>query len=89
MALNQPEVYNLVYRLRYITPARVVNGRFTNPDAMVDTAFVNPKYIGAELISVFKNRDYKIYSNIVVQALETRPRAGTGPVRGGAHRLPE
>lgn len=74
VALNQPALYNLVYRLRYITPARVVNGRFTNPDAMVDTAFVNPKYIGVELISVFKNRDYKIYSNMVVQALQVRPK---------------
>lgn len=74
VAINQPELYNLVYRLRYVTPARVVNGRFTKPDAAVDTAFINPKYIGAELISVFKNRDYKIYSNIVVQALETKPR---------------
>ncbi|MDU0371958.1 DUF5694 domain-containing protein [Hymenobacter endophyticus] len=73
-AINQPELYNLVYRLRYVTPARVVNSRFTNPDAAVDTAFINPRYIGAELISVFKNRDYKIYSNVVVQALQTRPK---------------
>jgi Family of unknown function (DUF5694) len=73
-AINQPEVYNLVYRLRYVTPARVTNGRFTNPDAAVDTAFINPRYIGAELISVFKNRDYKIYSNIVTQALAVRPK---------------
>ncbi|MET4106577.1 DUF5694 domain-containing protein [Hymenobacter sp. UYP22] len=72
-AINQPELYNLVYRLRYVTPARVMNSRFTNPDAAVDTAFVNPRYIGAELISVFKNRDYKIYSNIVTQALQSRP----------------
>jgi len=63
--LNEPQTYNKVYHLRYITPARVTNGRFKNPDKMVDTAFVNPKYIGAELTSIFKNRDYKIYSNIV------------------------
>ncbi|WP_157687355.1 DUF5694 domain-containing protein [Pedobacter psychrophilus] len=63
--LNQPEIINKIYHLRYITPSRVINGTFKNPDAMVDTAFVNPKYIGAELTSVFKNRDYKIYSNIV------------------------
>lgn len=73
-AINQPEVYNLVYRLRYVTPARVTNSRFTNPDAAVDTAFINPRYIGAELISVFKNRDYKIYSTIVTQALTARPK---------------
>lgn len=32
---------------------------------MIDMAFINPKYIGAELTSTFKNRDYKIYSGIV------------------------
>lgn len=70
--INHPETYNKVYRLRYITPARVRNGRFKNPDAMVDTAFINPTYIGAELISVFKNRDYKIYSNLVTTQLKTK-----------------
>jgi hypothetical protein len=40
---------------------------------MIDTAFVNPKYIGAELISIFKNRDYKIYSNIVTTKMQIRP----------------
>lgn len=70
--LNQPHTYNKVYRLRYMTPARVINGTFKNPDAMVDTAFVNPKYIGAELTSIFKNRDYKIYSNIVTTQLKTK-----------------
>ena len=74
VTINQPRIYNMVYRLRYMTPARVTNGRFVNPDSMVDTAFVNPKYIGAELISVFKNRDYKIYSNIVVRAMQVKPK---------------
>ncbi|MBC8081815.1 MAG: hypothetical protein H7Z21_01270 [Hymenobacter sp.] len=74
VAINQPQIYNLIYRLRYITPARVTNGKFIKPDNMVDTAFVNPKYIGAELISIFKNRDYKIYSNIVVQAMQVKPK---------------
>ncbi|MDO1447966.1 DUF5694 domain-containing protein [Rhodocytophaga aerolata] len=71
--VNQPQTYNLIYHLRYITPARVVNGTFKNPDEMIDTAFVNPAYIGAELISVFKNRDYKIYSNIVTTQLAHTP----------------
>ncbi len=74
VALNQPALYNLVYRVRYIVPARVVNGTFKNPDAMVDTAFVNPKYIGAELTSVFKNRDYKIYSNLATAQLKEKPK---------------
>ncbi|WP_181885245.1 DUF5694 domain-containing protein [Pontibacter diazotrophicus] len=72
--LNQPKAYNQIYHLRYITPARVTNGTFKNPDEMVDTAFVNPKYIGAELTSVFKNRDYKIYSNIVTTQLRQKPK---------------
>jgi hypothetical protein len=70
--LNQPDTYNKVYRLRYITPARVTNGTFKNPDAMIDTAFIDHKYIGAELTSIFKNRDYKIYSNIVTNQLKTK-----------------
>lgn len=82
--INQPETYNKIHRLRYITPARVVNGTFKNPDAMVDTAFVNPKYIGAELISVFKNRDYKIYSNIVTTQLKTKAKRALVLI-GAAH----
>ena len=72
--LNQPESYNKIYHLRYITPARVTNGTFKNPDEMIDTAFVNPRYIGAELISAFKNRDYKIYSNIVINQMRQKPK---------------
>jgi Skp family chaperone for outer membrane proteins len=68
--LNQPEIIQKTHHLRYIMPSRVTNGKFTNPDAQVDTAFVNPKYIGAELTSIFKNRDYKIYSNIVTTQLK-------------------
>jgi hypothetical protein len=39
---------------------------------MIDTAFINPNYIGAELTSTFKNRDYKICSSIVNCQLETQ-----------------
>ena len=67
--LNQPAAYQKVHHLRYITPAKVRNGTFTHPDEMVDTAFIDAAYIGAELISVFKNRDYKIYSNIVINQM--------------------
>ena len=68
--LNQPETYKKVYHLRYVTPAKVRNGTFKNPDDMVDVDFVDNEYIGAELISIFKNRDYKIYSNIVKNQME-------------------
>lgn len=72
--LNQPDAYNKVYHLRYITPSRVTNGNFKKPGEMVDTTFINPKYIGAELTSILKNRDYKIYSNIVTTQLAAHPR---------------
>ncbi|RYY93502.1 MAG: hypothetical protein EOO11_19620 [Chitinophagaceae bacterium] len=72
--LNSPATYNQVYRLRYITAARVMHGTFRNPDAMVDTAFINPRYIGAELTSIYKNRDYKIYANILRAQRETGAR---------------
>jgi hypothetical protein len=95
--LNQPVNYNKIYHLRYITPARVTNGTFKNPDEMVDTAFINPAYIGAELISVFKNRDYKIYSNIVTNQMRHKPKkillligvAHVGSLRNILHDDPE
>jgi hypothetical protein len=70
--LNEKETVQKTYHLKYIMPARVTNGTFKNPDRMVDTAFVNPKYIGAELTAIFKNRDYKIYSNIITSQLRTQ-----------------
>jgi hypothetical protein len=70
--LNQPEAYNLVYRLRYVIPARVTNGYFKNPDKNIDTIKIDNQHIGAELISIFKNRDYKIYSNIVTKQIEAK-----------------
>jgi hypothetical protein len=82
--INQPDTYNKIYRLRYITPARVINGTFKNPDAMVDTAFINPKYIGAELTSIYKNRDYKIYSNIVTTQMKTKSKRAL-LIIGAAH----
>lgn len=67
--LNEPKTIQLTHYMRYLAPARVTDGTFSKPDAMIDTAFINPKYIGAELTAVFKNRDYKIYSNIVTTQL--------------------
>jgi hypothetical protein len=37
-----------------MTPARVTEGTFKNPDSSVDTTLIDSKYIGAELISLFK-----------------------------------
>ena len=73
-SLNQPELYNKVYHLRYITPSRVRNGSFKNPEKEIDTTKIDGRYIGAELTSIWKNRDYKIYSNIVSLSLENKPK---------------
>ena len=69
-ALNSPAVVRQLHTLVYNTPARVTNGTL-KPDPMVDAAFINPRYVGAELTSVFYNRDLKVYSNIVTTQLAT------------------
>ncbi|MDO7873465.1 DUF5694 domain-containing protein [Hymenobacter sp. ASUV-10] len=70
--LNDPALLRQLHTLVYRTPARVTDGRL-KPDPMVDAAFINPHYVGAEFISVFYNRDLKIYSNIVTAPLVARP----------------
>lgn len=72
-ALNEPATLRQLHTLVYRTPARVTNGTL-KPDAMVDAAFINPQYVGAEFISVFYNRDLKVYSNIVTTQLQTHQR---------------
>jgi hypothetical protein len=69
--LNSPAFLQQLHTLVYRTPARVTDGTL-KPDPMVDAAFVKPHYVGAEFISVFYNRDLKIYSNIVTTQLATR-----------------
>jgi hypothetical protein len=69
--LNNPALVQQLHTLVYNVPARVTNGTL-KPDPMVDAAFVNPQYVGAEFISVFYNRDLKVYSNIVTTQLATR-----------------
>ena len=68
--LNDPATVQQLYALVYRTPARVTNGTL-KADPMVDAAFLNPKYVGAEFISVFYNRDLKVYSNIATTQLAT------------------
>jgi hypothetical protein len=70
--LNSPELLRLTYQTLFVTPARVRNGRFTNPDASIDTTRINPRYIGAEFISHFYDRELKIYSNIVTTQLREK-----------------
>ena len=69
--LNSPAIVQGLHALVYRTPARVING-ILKPDPMVDAAFINPKYVGAEFVSVLYNRDLKVYSNIVTTQLATR-----------------
>lgn len=69
-AINTPATLRQLHTLVYRTPARVTNGTL-KPDPMVDAAFINPRYVGAEFISVFYNRDLKVYSNIVTTQLQT------------------
>ncbi|MCI1188079.1 DUF5694 domain-containing protein [Hymenobacter sp. DH14] len=69
--INAPATLQQLHALVYCTPARVTNGTL-KPDEMVDAAFINPRYVGAEFISVFYNRDLKVYSNIVTTQLQTR-----------------
>ena len=64
--LNEPSLLDWTYRVLFVAPLMVKNGTFTSPPpAYVDTAYVNKKYIGAEFVSVFMERELKIYSNIV------------------------
>lgn len=67
--LNSPEILRMTYQTLFVAPARVRDGRFTNPDASIDTTRINPRYIGAEFISHFYGRELKIYSNIVTTQL--------------------
>ncbi|UPL48192.1 DUF5694 domain-containing protein [Hymenobacter sublimis] len=71
--INDPTVLDFTYRVMFVNPARVKDGKFTNPPAQyVDTAYVNKQYIGAEYISIFHERDLKIYSNIVTTQLREK-----------------
>ncbi|WP_259404509.1 DUF5694 domain-containing protein [Hymenobacter sp. HSC-4F20] len=69
--LNSRPMLEQLHTLVYRTPARVTDGTL-KADPMVDAAFIKPHYVGAEFISVFYNRDLKIYSNIVTTQLATR-----------------
>ncbi|HUC82528.1 MAG TPA: DUF5694 domain-containing protein [Flavisolibacter sp.] len=66
LLLNAPSVLDWAYRVLFVTPLQVKNGAFTSPPVKyVDTAYVNKTYIGAEFVSIFMERELKIYANIV------------------------
>lgn len=81
--VNSPTMLNQLHTLVYRTPARVTDGTL-KPDPMVDAAFIKPRYVGAEFISVFYNRDLKIYSSIVTSQLATGS-ARVLTIIGGRH----
>ena len=67
-AINQPATLRQLHQLVYRTPARVLDGQL-RPDPMVDAAFINPHYVGAEFVSTFYNRDLKVYANLATNEL--------------------
>jgi hypothetical protein len=64
--INDPAVLDLAYRALLVSPARVKQGTFVGlkPEDAARTV-TDPYYIGAEYISMFYERELKIYSNIV------------------------
>ncbi|WP_342645717.1 DUF5694 domain-containing protein [Mucilaginibacter sp. CSA2-8R] len=65
LKLNAPETLQATYYNIYINPARVTDGSFGKADKTVDTARIDKSHIGAEYISLFYNRELKIYSNLL------------------------
>ncbi|GAB3546615.1 DUF5694 domain-containing protein [Spirosoma fluminis] len=62
--LNQPEIIAQTHRLFYNLPAIIINGEFSKTATnTVDISKIDKRYIGAEFISLFYNRNLKIYSN--------------------------
>ncbi|MFD1142860.1 DUF5694 domain-containing protein [Larkinella insperata] len=75
VAINRPEMIQLTHRLFYNTPALVVNGEFSESGThSADLSKLDKAYIGAEFISLFYNRNLKIYSNILTTQLRNRGR---------------
>jgi hypothetical protein len=65
LKLNAPETYQATYYNLFINPAQVTNGSFGKVDETVDTARIDKSHIGAEYISLFYNRELKIYANLL------------------------
>lgn len=73
LVINTPQILDWTYQVLFVTPLQLKNGEFASPPpAYVDTAYINKKYIGAEFVSVFLERELKIYSNIVTTQLRQK-----------------
>lgn len=69
--MNQPEMINLSYNALFNLPAYVIEGEFSeNGTNTVDIGSIDNRYIGAEYITLFYNRNLKIYSNILNTQLD-------------------
>ena len=66
--LNKEENIKLSHRLLFNTPAYVRNGSFKNNDDKE----IDNEYIGVEFISLFYNRNLKIYANILSTVAKTK-----------------
>ncbi|WP_019947356.1 DUF5694 domain-containing protein [Hymenobacter aerophilus] len=70
---NQPELIGLLHRMQFNTPAQVMNGNFAvGGTNTADLGKVDTEYIGAHFITLFYNRNLKIYSNILRAQQQTR-----------------
>lgn len=64
--MNQPKFIKLTHDLLFNLPAYVMNGEFSKSGTnTVDIGAIDEAYIGAEYITLFYNRNLKIYSNIL------------------------
>ncbi len=64
LKMNLPENISLSHDLLFNIPAYVQDGEFSSYDK-VSKASIDKRYIGAEFISLFYERNLKIYSNIL------------------------
>ncbi|MVN77467.1 hypothetical protein GO988_14115 [Hymenobacter sp. HMF4947] len=63
---NQPAMIALLHRVQFNTPALVMNGTFAADGTnTVELGKVDTEYIGAHFITLFYNRNLKIYSNML------------------------
>jgi len=70
---NQPALIGLLHRMQFNTPARVMNGNFAvGGTNTADLGKVDTEYIGAHFITLFYNRNLKIYSNILRAQQQTQ-----------------
>lgn len=60
--INRKDRIEMSHRLFFNTPAYVTNGRFSREEGL---GLIDNRFIGSEFISLFYNRNLKIYSNIL------------------------